>query len=47
MGWVYNYLKGISKANRNDKCPKSKKGKKHKLDTWFGAPYCERCGVDL
>ena len=47
MGWTYDYLKGISKADWKDKCPDSKKGKKHEPELFFEAFYCKRCGVEL
>ena len=47
MGWAYEYLKEKSKANSREICPKSKKKKPHKLDTWCGVPYCKRCGTNL
>lgn len=47
MGWSFDYLKGISKANESEICPKSKKGKSHKGELWFGAFYCKRCNVQI
>jgi len=47
MSWTIEYFEKIRVEDRNNKCPNSKKGKKHKLEIWFGQGYCKRCGVKL
>jgi len=47
MSWTIQYLNTIRTADKNEKCSKRKKGKKHKLETWFGAGYCKYCGIKL